>query len=212
MIAKTNRSPMMRVACAMLIACLLMSCTVFGTMANYISTANGSDTTSVAKWEFHVGTTNIAQSTTQTFTFDLFNTINEADTEATEDSVKAGLIAPGTGGSFVLDVKNLSEVDAKYTLELTETNASNVPIQYSLDKTTWKDDMSAINTAHVDEAIAKTNGATSITVYWRWCFDGTDTGAHAGQTDASDTALGIAGQTSAPAVTVKANVTAEQVN
>ena len=210
-----NRSTSIRIAAVACMFCMLITAAVCGSVAKYTSTASGQDSVSVAKWEFTVEDVNIAQATAQTFSFNLFNTINEEDTTTTESNVSTGLIAPGTGGSFTVDIANKSQVDAKYTLVLEETNTSNVYIQYSLDGTDWDDDFTTINentdkTKGVD--IERETGTTSVTVYWRWCYEGTTTGAHAGQTDDADTLLGIAGQTTAPSVTVLATLTAVQVD
>lgn len=121
-------------------------------------------------------------------------------TTTTENNVNAGLIAPGTGGSFALALVNKSDDDATYTLNFSVTNDSNIPIEYSLDKATWSKDISNINVPAT--AIAKTNGSATQTVYWRWAFDGAAAGT---STDAADTALGIAAQTTAPSVSVTVN-------
>lgn len=205
---KTKHSPFMRIAGIVLGASLLMTCVISGTLAKYTSSATGTAAATVAKWSVEVNGTDIAKN--DTVTFDLFNTINEADITTTEDNVAGDKIAPGTGGSFALKIDNGSEVDAKYTLALEETNNSNVPIQYSLDKTTWTDDLTAINTNQTDVALSKETGTKTVTVYWRWMFEGTTNGAHAGQTDENDTGLGIAG--TAPAVQIAASFTATQVD
>lgn len=205
---KAKRSPFMRIAGVMLGASLLMTCVISGTLAKYTSSSNGSATATVAKWSVEVNGTDIAKN--DTVTFNLFDTVNEADTSTTESNVTAGKIAPGTGGSFELKIDNKSEVDAKYSIALTETNTSNVPIQYSTDKTIWTDSLDTINTAQTDVELAKENGTKTVTVYWRWTFDSTTTGAHANQTDATDTALGTAD--TAPAVKIAASFTATQVD
>ena len=205
---KAKRSPFMRIAGVMLGASLLMTCVISGTLAKYTSAATGSATATVAKWSVEVNGTDIAKN--DAVTFNLFDTVNEADTTTDEDNVTTGKIAPGTGGSFALKIDNKSEVDATYTIALTETNASNVPIQYSLDKAAWTDDLTAINTDQTGVTIDKETGTKTVTVYWRWMFDGTAEGAHAGQTDETDTALGVAD--TAPTVEIAASFTATQVD
>lgn len=209
---KTNHSPAMRVATVMTVLCLLMTCVVCGSVARYTSTTSGSDSINVAKWQFEVNDMNFATTTQQTLAFNLFDTVNEEDTVSSETDVHAGLIAPGTGGSFDLKIENNSQVNAKYTLNFVETNGDGIYIQYSIDKTAWYDDFSTINGELTDRALNMDGGNETITVYWRWCFDGTTTGAHSGQTNAGDTALGIKAQTTAPSVTIVATLTATQVN
>ena len=211
------KSKLMRAATLLMVLTLMTSCFVGSTFAKYTSTASGSDTARVAKWSIKVEDTEIAVTgDAPTVAFDLFGTIkdtagaDEADVDLDGILGEAQVIAPGTSGSFQLDIENLSEVNAKYTITLTETNASNIPLQYSVDGTTWKDSIAELTmTALTDVAIAMETGTSSQTVFWRWVFEGTTEGAHAGQTDATDTTLGVGGTAS---VTITATITATQVD
>ncbi len=215
-----RKNKMMRIASALLVAVLLTTCAISGTFAKYISTASGSDSARVAKWSIEVEGTDIAISPDATITFDLFDTVK--DTEfAAEENVTVGsgetIIAPGTSGSFTLDITNTSEVDATYTIALEETNAGNIPLKYSVNGTDWVDSVAELTmTALTDVAIAKETGVAEQTVYWKWVFDNAAVDAadlHAGQTDVTDTALGIQADDATPAeVTIKATITATQVD
>ena len=198
-----NKKSNKKVVAVIAALCLVMVCLIGGVVAKYVSSTTGSSTATVAKWSILVNEKEVAVSPETTVDFDLFATINEADTTTAEANVTEGKIAPGTGGSFQLVVENKSEVDAKYTIALAETNANNVPIEYSLDKETWTGDMTAINTAQKDVSIARETGSKTIVVYWRWAFEGDD---------AADTALGIAARTAAPTVQIAAMITATQVD
>lgn len=201
---KKNKT--MRLAALLLVLTLVTCCFVGGTFAKYISVKSAEDTATVAKWSIQLNNTEM---TTKAITFDLFNTVYEANTEDEEDNVVDKLLAPGTGGSFTLNVANKSEVTAKYTIALSEaSNDNHIPLQYSLNKTTWKDNISELEIT--DEVLNMNDGTNAHTVYWRWVFEGTTEGAHTGQTDENDTALGIAGQ--APTVTITATLTATQVD
>ena len=215
---RTNK--MMRIASALLVAVLLTTCAISGTFAKYISTASGSDSARVAKWSIEVEGDDIAVSPERTITFDLFNTVNDT-AGATEENVTVGsgetIIAPGTSGSFTLDIANTSEVDATYTIELAEANAGNIPLKYSVDGTTWVDSVDELTmTALTNVAIAKDGDTDTQTVYWKWVFDSAAVDAadlHDGQTDATDTALGIQADDATPAVvTITATITATQVD
>lgn len=201
--SKNRKNGNKKLTAALVVLCLVTVCMIGGTMAKYVSGTTGTSTATVAKWSIGVNGKEIAVSPETTVDFNLFTTVNEEDTATVEANVTDGKIAPGTGGSFRLVIENKSEVDAKYTIALDETNVGDVPIEYSLDKTTWSGDMSAINTAQKDIAIARESGAESVTVYWRWAFEGDD---------ASDTALGIAARTAAPNVQITAAITATQVD
>jgi len=219
----------------LLMAVVMTAYSVSGTYAKYTSTFTGSDSARVAKWAFKIGdiTDTSAENAGTTFTFDLFKTINDTKDGNKETDVKDGqanlaegatgenIIAPGTQGSFTVALQNLSEVTAKYSLELTETNAGNVPIEYSIDNgATWiiateVDGVRTIAfTGITDETLIMNAGAdTTKTIQWRWAFEGKDsenytTGDNA-QTDATDTTLGIGGTAT---VTVDAKVIVTQVD
>lgn len=210
---KKNRT--LRVSALLLALTLITTCFVGGTFAKYTSSTTGSGTATVAKWSFKVNGTEFATTTPATLTFDLFKTINDTGNTADEGDVADAKIAPGTSGSFALKVKNESEVNATYTVALTETaNTSDVPLQYSVNGTDWKDSIAGLTMdALTDQAIAQ-GAEKTVTVYWRWVFDENVVSetVHAGQTDVTDTALGIAAQTAAPVVTITATLTATQVD
>ena len=203
-----KKNKMMRLASILLVCVLLTTSVISGTFAKYTSSATATDTATVAKWSFTVGGTDIA--TAETFTVDLFSTANEltgtngvgadADTDVKADGK---LIAPGTGGSFTLALKNASEVTAKYTITLSSITANGVPLEFSTDGTTWVKASEVTDTnIVVTSNLAIGAEATSTPIYWRWVFS---TGADG---DKADTTLGITPVS--PVVTVK--VAAEQVD
>ena len=56
-------------------------------------------------------------------------------------------------------------------------------------------------------------GNASLTVYWRWAFTGAaSTNYISSQTDATDTSLGFAANTTTPTVQLTATVTVTQVD
>ena len=194
---KKNR--MVRIASVLLVAVLLSTCAISGTFAKYTTTANGSDTARVAKWDVKFNDSPIANNT---FTFDLFNTVNDTEGGSAETDINpadGSIIAPGTQGSFDIVLKNDSDVTAEYVINYTATNASNIPVVFSLDGTDWKDSIDALDVT-TPATIAIGTTATTITVYWKWAFDGNDT---------NDTNLGLAGTAE---ITVRADVTVTQVN
>lgn len=208
---KKNRA--MRLAALMLVLVMMTSCFVGGTFAKYTSTTSGSDVATVAKWSFKVNGSEFAVNpdTPATLTFNLFDTIKDTE-NLEEDDVAAEKIAPGTMGSFALKIKNDSEVNAMWTVTLSETNDNAVPLQYSVDGSTWKDSIAELSMANLTKNGLNMGEEETVAVYWRWVFEGTTKGAHAGQTDAFDTMLGIAAQKAAPTVTITATLTAEQID
>ncbi len=197
-----RKSKTMRVASFLLVLTLMTSCFVGSTFAKYTSTASGSDTATVAKWSIFVNNNQIAAEN-PSITFDLFNTIKDSDGSNNENDVGQNLIAPGTSGSFDLKILNGSEVTAKYEINFEVTNTSNIPIQYSIDNgNTWSNTLSSIT----DKTLTIGAAEVTETVQWRWTFNNGEEGNKA------DTALGITAQGTAPFITVKATLTAEQVD
>lgn len=181
---------------------------VAGTYAKYTSKVSGESTATVAKWSIKVNNNELAVGNS-TVTFNLFETINDTGNTAQETDVKAGLIAPGTAGSFNLKVKNESEVTAKYSIDFVLTNTSNIPIEFSTDGTTWTNSI----TAPAEKLLAVGAPEDTITVQWRWGFEGTDSVNYkTTQNDVTDTTLGTFAQTAPAKVTVTTTLTATQVD
>ena len=208
-----KKTKTMRIAVLMLALTLLTCCFVGSTFAKYTSTSAGTDTATVAKWAFKVDTTDIVA--TNTFTFDLFQAtkvydldndgnvkLDTDDTDIVDTRDEAVLIAPGCGGTVSVVLTNNSEVNATYDV-VYAANEAGVPLEWSTDNSTWKDDVTALNVT--DAPIAHTSGSATITLYYRWAFESTVDGA----SDLADTTLGAAG-TATPSIT--ATVTVEQVD
>lgn len=184
-----NKKKLSKALMIVLILALLSLILVTGTYSKYITELSGSDSATVAKWAWTIGTADIQKGTT-TYTFNLFDSILDTVDDQTEGHVVSGKIAPGTKGSFEIKIANKSDVDATYAVTFTETNPLNANIQYSLDGQTYVDDISSLNISATE--IAKTNGTASQIVYWQWEFDGDDTtvGFNAGtEQDATVTIL-----------------------
>ena len=198
---KTKKSSMMvRLVAVLAVVMMFTMCFVGGTFAKYTSSATGTDSAKVAKWDIKVGTTNIA--TNDTFTFDLFKTIKDSNGTADETDmspVDGTIIAPGTRGSFDIVIKNDSQVNATYAIDYTVTNTNNIPVKFSVDGTNWFDDINYLDV----RSVAINMGATAtVTVQWMWEFERTDG-------DTQDTTLGSAATAT---LTVAAAVTATQVD
>ena len=206
----------MRSAYLVLAVLLISTVAVSGTFAKYTWTvSSAADSAQVAKFAFKVGTAVIDGADDTTISVDLFNTINEADTETAEANVDPanGKIAPGTGGSFAIPVENLSEVDVAVSFTANIVNASNIPVEFSTDKATWTawNDAAIANvfTALNKDLVyanAEDTDTTTATIYWRWVF-----GDPANNT--SDTALGFAANTeNVPSISVDFTVKVDQID
>ena len=197
---RKRSSMMVRLVAVLAVIMMFTMCFVGGTFAKYTSSATGTDSATVAKWDIKVGGTNIA--TNDTFTFDLFKTIKDSNGTADETDmspVDGTIIAPGTRGSFDIVIKNDSQVNATYAIDYTVTNTNNIPVKFSVDGTNWFDDINYLDV----RSVAINMGATAtVTVQWMWEFERIDG-------DTQDTTLGSAASDS---LTVSAAVSAIQVD
>ena len=186
--------------------------------AKYKTTIVESDDTSVAKWKWTINGDVIdtyAKSVAQNaFTFNLFDTIKDSDGTSVETDVTNNKIAPGTSGSFDIDITNNSEVNAIYAITFTEqqtnlpSGVTRVPIEYSTDnEMNWTTDITTLNIG--DTLINMGESADTITVNWRWVFER----GYLPYTseDDIDTDIGnSAAQTNPPSLNVTADITVIQ--
>ena len=206
-----KKNYMMRIASVLLVVVLLTTSIISGTLAKYTSSVEASAIATVAKWDIKVNNSKISVSNPN-ITFDLFDTVKDSNGVGDESNVVSKKIAPGTSGSFAFKIENFSEVNAQYTVALTEENDLDVPLQYSIDGgNTWSDSIGELATTNItNQSIDITNSESTVTVYWRWMFDGSTNGAHISQSDESDTSLGT--MDTAPTVTITATITVTQVD
>lgn len=198
---------------ALLVAAVVAtSYSVSGTYAKYTSTFEATDSARVAKWAFKINDTDV----TNSFTFNLFDTVNEIGTTEDDTDVANGtdetIIAPGTTGSFDIKLANASEVTAKYAINY-EVTKNNIPVEFSVDGgNTWTTDLA--NVVASDDTVLNIGADTTITVQWRWVFEVADdadtTEDEATDRDSADTGLGTA-ETPAT-ITVNADITVTQVD
>lgn len=196
--SQRRSSMMVRLVAILVVVMMFTMCMMSGTFAKYTSSATGSDVASVAKWDIKVNTKNIAQY--DLFDFELFKTIKDSDginDETDMSPVDGSIIAPGTSGNISIVIKNDSQVNAEYDIEYSVTNTNGIPVQFSLDGSDWKNDITELNVT--GEAIAM-NATKTATVYWQWPFNGND---------ARDTTLGTEATAN---IIVSAKVTATQVD
>ena len=101
-----------KVASLLLALALILTCGVAGTIAQYQKSFGGTGTATIAK--FDVDATNLKED--QTKGIDLFETVKDTKDGNDEKDVHDNMIAPGTQGSFRVDLTNKSEVNVKYQL------------------------------------------------------------------------------------------------
>ena len=198
-----KKNIMMRIASFLLVAVIVTSCAVSGTFAKYVSEVSGTATASVAQWKFTSGESEKNLAVTKTFTFALFDTIKDTVDEGTnvESDVAEDKIAPGTQGSFEIQLTNASEVNATYGIVFSDNNADSLalPIEYKINDGEWQTAFENVNgNINMGDEVA-------VTVEWRWAFTNT-----AG--DEADTDDGIAAVDSEEELSVTAEVSLIQVD
>ena len=196
--SQRRSSMMVRLVAVLAVTMMFTMCFVGGTFAKYTSSATGTDSATVAKWDIRVNGSEIA--TSDEFTFKLFQTITDSDLSSAETDMEhadGSIIAPGTSGKFSIAIQNLSQVNAKYAINYTVTNNDNIPVEFSTNGTAWTTNINDLDVADVQIGLGTD---TTVTVQWRWVFDGNDT---------TDTSLGSAATAT---LAVVANVTATQVD
>ena len=197
---KNNNS--LKTFALLLLIVMLALILIASTYAKYTTKLTGSSDTTIAKWAWTINNNDVSKDDTE-FTFDLFKTIKDTD-GGTEADVTTQKIAPGTKGSFSIEVTNASDVNAEYSLTLTETKAtavSSANIEYSIvgtdEATDWTNDIGTFNFTNTSLAIGASN---EVVLYWRWAFyddanqDKADTlvgFAAAGATDDKDKSITI---------------------
>ncbi len=153
------------------------------TYAKYASTINGSGTVTVAKWAFDTDNADA------NFTINLDKTYDA-------DTLIGGKIAPGTSGSFIIELSNENtEVGVSYTVSLGDvTNApSNI---------VFKNGSTVIGAGDtITGTLTPGETGKEVTVNWEWPYYSSDAD------DVEDTADGAAAKT----MTVNATITGVQI-
>ncbi len=209
-----KKNKMMRIASFLLIAVLMTTCAISGTLAKYVTSAESSDTARVAKF----GVTIAANGTLFATSYD--GTVVSASAD--------DVVAPGTEKSMAkMTLSGTPEVKVtvSYAGELTLTGwevegTYYCPLEITVGTTTLKgtsyNSASEFETAVENEiaAYSKTyeagtnlaeKGEESLAISWKWAFTGND--------DVKDTALGNTAATgTAPSVALKVTTTVTQVD
>lgn len=163
---------------------------VSSTWAKYTSTVEGTDSATVAKWEWNYKGAKIESGTVS---FDLFTTILDTKDSNAETDVAANLIAPGTKGSFEFSLQNLSEVNATYSVTFSSElvgGTGYLPIVFTLKDSGGNviasdTQLSAFNAELLEVEANMGAAADTYTVEWEWVYEGNND---------ADTALGEAAQ------------------
>ena len=175
---------------------------VVGARSKYVTSAEGSDTAYVAKWDLR---TNL--SGTQTIDLFAHTTANMNYREAYGNEGEEQytyIVAPGTEGKFTLEITNSGDVDAIINSIAIEklSESSNVPLKFSVgntysasnatqDLTTLATNIQHAFSTNGTATIAHDSTAKSVSVCWKWDYYASDS------EDISDTNLGQSSKSAA---------------
>lgn len=213
---KKNR--MIRIASVLLIAVLISTCALSGTLAKYVTSETGSDSARVAKWGVFVA---VAVGTADGSAF-----ADEYGATVKSSVADDAVVAPGTSGTLLtssisgapevaVSVKEVADLDlGAYwianggyycPIKIVVTTDGGIPTVFNgMDYDTAADFEAAVEgvlNRDVDFA-ANTNLAKGHVVTWEWTFNG---GVE--QTDANDSILGEAASAPSISFTYSATVT-----
>lgn len=186
-------------------ACLISTSLMSGTLAKYTTTVSGTDTATVASFDFSVLDKD-GLALADSNTIDLFDDI----TPAGANTVANDLIAPGCSGDFLVDINCAgSEVDIDLTSTVTVANDNTIPVKFAIAESAPDDDGYTIAQDGLATALQNaidgevkhddTSKDKDVKVFWKWVD---------GQGDPADTTLGA--METAPTFKLDIEVTATQ--
>lgn len=161
-----KKNLVMRIAAVVLMCTLVTACFASSTFARYTSTSTTENTVTVAKWKITTKADGSNDITADDSTFELTaSTLYEEDKYGTAEE-NADYVAPGTCGSFDVQINNESDVDAEYALVLTPSTSMPANIKFYKEVSNGKVATEATDMTWTGD-IARGESAT-VTVYWQW--------------------------------------------
>lgn len=150
----------------LLMAVTITSYSVSGTYAKYTEVVTGTADAKIAKWDIKFNDASVTDD--GKFTFDLFKTVNDDENTILNQSADGAtkIIAPGTSGEFVINIKNASDVNAKIeSFEITNSTAiANLKYTYKVNNVVKTMDQ-------IKDITLSTTDNIAITVNWVWAFE-----------------------------------------
>lgn len=186
----------LRFSIYLFILCLLTSTAIGGTFAKYKSLYETVDYGKAAPWRVTVRDVNVTaagdasnlvtyyqDSRPVKLTVNVFNNLqNNSLTNQTAIrnvngvDTEVPIIAPGSSGSFTLEIVNASSVATLCTIDLSE-EFGGVALEYRYSE---NESFSSVKTKEVEINYQETK---NVTVYWRWPFEGVQDSADNGKID-----------------------------
>ena len=173
-------------------------CFVGSSFAKYIANISKSGSVSVAKWNFQ------SDNSLETFDISLDDNYDESTllSVRTVDGVDKKLIAPGTSGSFDIDLINTSEVGVNFTVSLDSINNLPHNIKFYKDAN-YQTELTPGSSSITGSLTANDATGITVTIYWKWLYETGDVTDGIATGDSYDTEDGINGYDLTIPVTVK---------
>ena len=171
---KKNLTFKLGLFCAALV--LVATCFVTNAWAKYTKSVSAGDSARVAKFVVEANH-NDKDMMHEEFTLDIFTTAmsNIYKDSSTNNVNVEKLIAPGSHGQFQVQYVSNSEVAVQFEMSAVVANSHNIPLQWSLDESTWNSSLDTVLDG-ATKVFQATNGASelseTINVYWKWDYEG----------------------------------------
>lgn len=180
-----------RLGALALMLTVISTCLLGGTMARYVTEVTGSATATVAAWSFKAN--NGGSELTTTTPIDLGDTTNRTSYDGT--TLKEGVIAPGTSGSFTIEIDGSgSEVGIDYEVAVKAASGTTLPddLLFSTEEITDANPGGTLDKFNnpmgtIDYSSTSNDMKKDITVFWAWGFGDDDTKSSNDNADAGKT-------------------------
>ena len=173
-------------------------CFVGSSFAKYTANISKSGSVAIAKWNFQ------SDNSQETFNIALDQNYDESTllSVRTVDGKAKKLIAPGTSGSFDINLINTSEVGVNFTVSLDQIDNLPHNIKFYKDAS-YQTELTPGSSTITGVLTANDSTGVNVTIYWKWLYETGTTTDEIIENDAFDTTDGINGSDLTIPVTVK---------
>ena len=162
---------------------------IAGTYAKYTASISKRSSVAIARWNFET------DNNSETININLKDNYDESTliSSRTVDGKDYKIIAPGTEGSFSIDLVNTSDVGANFSISLDSVEHFPTNIKFYKDSNYQTEIIPGITKINGQLSANDEEGLT-VTIYWKWIFEtGSITnGIYSG--DALDNEYGVLGE------------------
>jgi hypothetical protein len=163
-----KKNYIIKLGASALVLTLITTCLMGSTLARYVSQVTGTATAKVAAWSFRANGEEAAMAA-----IDLGDTTNRTAYDGTD--IKEGVIAPGTTGSFEIELDGTgSEVGIEYSLAVATADGITLPDDFTFSIENAPYTLGHDKAGTIDYSTAENAMKKSIVVDWEWAFDEND--------------------------------------